>query len=53
MSQETRVTEKGQTTIPEELRDKHDLKPGDEVRWMDIDEGIFVIRDADVETLWN
>ena len=42
MSQSTRVTEKGQTTIPKELREKYDLEPGDEVVWIDTDEGIVV-----------
>lgn len=42
MSQATKVTEKGQATIPKELREKYDLEPGDEVIWMDTDEGIVV-----------
>jgi AbrB family looped-hinge helix DNA binding protein len=42
MSKSTRITEKGQTTIPKELREKYDLEPGDEVVWMDTDEGIVV-----------
>ena len=42
MSKSTRVTEKGQATIPKELREKYDLKPGDEVVWMDTEEGIVV-----------
>jgi AbrB family looped-hinge helix DNA binding protein len=42
MSKSTRVTEKGQATIPEHLREKYDLKPGDEVVWMDTDDGIVV-----------
>lgn len=42
MSQSTRVTEKGQATIPKGLREKYDLKPGDEVVWQDTDEGIVV-----------
>lgn len=42
MSKSTRVTEKGQTTIPKELREKYDLEPGDEVIWKDTDEGIVV-----------
>ena len=42
MSKSTRVTEKGQATIPKELREKYDLDPGDEVVWMDTDEGIVV-----------
>lgn len=42
MSESTRVTEKGQATIPKELREKYDLRPGDEVVWIDTDEGIVV-----------
>lgn len=42
MSQSTRVTEKGLATIPKELREKYDLEPGDEVVWLDTDEGIVV-----------
>jgi AbrB family looped-hinge helix DNA binding protein len=42
MSQATRVTEKGQATIPKQLREKYDLEPGDEVLWIDTDEGIVV-----------
>lgn len=42
MSESTRVTEKGQATIPKALREKYDLEPGDEVVWMDTDEGIVV-----------
>ncbi len=42
MSKSTRITEKGQATIPKELRDKYDLEPGDEVIWTDTDEGIVV-----------
>lgn len=42
MSKSTRVTEKGQATIPKELREKYNLEPGDEVVWMDTEEGIVV-----------
>lgn len=42
MSKSTRITEKGQATIPKDLREKYDLEPGDEVVWMDTDEGIVV-----------
>ncbi len=42
MSESTRVTEKGQATIPKEIREKYDLDPGDEVVWIDTDEGIVV-----------
>ncbi|WP_128905084.1 AbrB/MazE/SpoVT family DNA-binding domain-containing protein [Halorubrum amylolyticum] len=42
MSKSTRITEKGQATIPKSLREKYDLAPGDEVIWLDTDEGIVV-----------
>lgn len=42
MSESTRITEKGQATIPKELREKYDLEPGDEVVWMDTEDGIVV-----------
>lgn len=42
MSKSTRITEKGQTTIPKELREKYDLNPGDEVVWVDTEDGIVV-----------
>ncbi|MDR9381411.1 MAG: AbrB/MazE/SpoVT family DNA-binding domain-containing protein [Natronomonas sp.] len=42
MSKSTHITEKGQATIPKELREKYDLKPGDEVIWMDTEDGIVV-----------
>lgn len=42
MSETTRVTEKGQATIPKELREKYGLEPGDDVIWIDTDEGIVV-----------
>ena len=42
MSESTRVTEKGQATIPKELREKYEIDPGDEVVWIDTDGGIVV-----------
>jgi len=42
MGETTRVTDKGQTTIPQELRQKYDIEPGDEVVWLDTEEGIVV-----------
>ncbi len=42
MDKATRVTEKGQATIPKEIRDRYDLEPGDEVVWIDTDDGIIV-----------
>ena len=47
MSETTRVTEKGQTTIPKHLREKYDLGPGDEVVWVDTDDGIVVKKRTD------
>lgn len=49
MSQSTRITEKGQATIPHELREKYDLKPGDEVVWLDGEEGILVKKRSQME----
>jgi AbrB family looped-hinge helix DNA binding protein len=42
MSKSTRITKKGQATIPKELREKYDLEPGDEVVWVDTEDGIVV-----------
>lgn len=49
MSKSTRVTEKGQATIPKELREKYDLEPGDEVVWLDSDDGILVKKRSRME----
>lgn len=42
MGETTRITRKGQTTIPQELREKHGLEPGDTVVWEETDDGIVV-----------
>ncbi len=42
MTWSTRVTETGQVTIPNPLREKYDLDPGDDVVWVDTGEGILV-----------
>lgn len=42
MSETTRITRKEQTTIPQELREKYGLEPGDEVAWKEGDDGIVV-----------
>jgi len=42
VAETTRVTEKGQATIPKRLREKYDLEPGDEVAWVETDDGIAV-----------
>ena len=38
----TRVTRKGQVTIPKELRDEFGLEEGDELRWEKTEDGIRV-----------
>lgn len=38
----SRVTDKGQTTIPKELREKYGIEPGDTVAWEDTDDGLVV-----------
>jgi AbrB family looped-hinge helix DNA binding protein len=38
----TRVTDKGQTTIPKALREKYGIEPGDEVVWIEGEDGITV-----------
>ncbi|MFB6072234.1 MAG: AbrB/MazE/SpoVT family DNA-binding domain-containing protein [Halobacterium sp.] len=38
----TRITQKGQVTIPKALREEYGLEPGDELRWEEGDDGITV-----------
>lgn len=42
MSTTSLITEKGQTTIPKELREKYGIEPGDRVIWEDTEEGIVI-----------
>lgn len=42
MSTTSRVTDKGQTTIPKELREKYGIEPGDTVVWQDTESGIVI-----------
>jgi AbrB family looped-hinge helix DNA binding protein len=44
MSESSRVTDKGQTTIPKEFREKYGIDPGDEVIWIDTGDGLRVVR---------
>lgn len=44
MSKSSRVTDKGQTTIPKEFREKYGIDPGDEVIWIDAGDGLRVVR---------
>lgn len=47
MSETTKVTDKGQTTIPQELREKYGIEPGDEVEWVETDDGLTLKKLAD------
>lgn len=38
----TRVTDKGQTTIPQSLREKYGIEAGDTVVWEDAEDGLVV-----------
>jgi len=40
--QTTRITRKGQVTIPKELREEFGLEEGDKVRWEKTDDGIRI-----------
>jgi AbrB family looped-hinge helix DNA binding protein len=42
MAETTRLTEKGQATIPKGFREKYGLNPGDELVWQEGEDGIFV-----------
>lgn len=41
-SETTRITRKGQVTIPKELREEFGLEEGDELRWEKTEDGIRV-----------
>jgi AbrB family looped-hinge helix DNA binding protein len=47
MSETTKVTDKGQTTIPQELREKYGIEPGDEVEWIETEDGLVLKKVAD------
>lgn len=38
----SRVTDKGQTTIPKAFRERYGIQPGDTVVWEDTDDGIVI-----------
>lgn len=46
MKSETRVTSKGTTTIPEELRKRAGIAPGTVLTWEFRDQGVFARRKA-------
>jgi AbrB family looped-hinge helix DNA binding protein len=47
MSETTKITDKGQTTIPQELREKYGIEPGDEVEWIETEDGLVLKKVAD------
>jgi bifunctional DNA-binding transcriptional regulator/antitoxin component of YhaV-PrlF toxin-antitoxin module len=49
MKAETRVTSKGTTTIPEELRKQVGIRPGSVLTWELRDDGVFARRKAGSE----
>lgn len=46
----TRVSEKGQTTIPKEIRDRLGIKPGDQVQWLEADGEVTVEKETPEST---
>lgn len=42
MSETTKVTDKGQTTIPQAIREKYGIEPGDEVEWVETEDGVVL-----------
>ncbi|SMP18190.1 AbrB/MazE/SpoVT family DNA-binding domain-containing protein [Halobellus salinus] len=40
----TRISEHGRVTIPKEFRDTYDISAGDEIVWMDTDDGILATK---------
>ncbi len=47
MGETTKVTEKGQTTIPRDLRQKYGIEAGDEVEWVETEEGVVLKKAVD------
>lgn len=43
----TRVTEKGQVTIPKEIRDRLGIQPGDEIDFEETEEGYVIRKEVD------
>ena len=40
---ESRITTKGQTTLPKPIRDSLEVKPGDKVRYVILGEGVLIM----------
>lgn len=47
MGETTKVTEKGQTTIPRDLREKYGIEPGDRVEWVETEDGVVLKKAVD------
>ncbi|NHX41487.1 MULTISPECIES: AbrB/MazE/SpoVT family DNA-binding domain-containing protein [Haloarcula] len=47
MGETTKVTEKGQTTIPRDLREKYGIEPGDSVEWVETEDGVMLTKAVD------
>jgi AbrB family looped-hinge helix DNA binding protein len=45
----SRVTEKGQVTIPKEIRERLGIRPGDEVTFENTDEGYLIRKEIEVD----
>lgn len=43
----TRVTEKGQVTIPKEIREQLGIQPGDEIDFEETEEGYVIRKEVD------
>lgn len=43
----SRVTEKGQVTIPKEIRDQLGIQPGDEITFEETEEGYVIRKDVE------
>lgn len=43
----TRVTKKGQVTIPKEVRDELGIRPGDEIEFVETEEGYHIKKETE------
>ena len=50
---ESSITVKGQTTLPKAVRDSLDVKPGDKVRYVFLDEGVLIMPVRPVSSLFG
>lgn len=49
--QESKITAKGQTTLPKHIRDALDLKPGDTLRYISMDGEVRIVKAKPVTDL--